>query len=98
MEECNTDNGSEAQARDCIGELLSGSTVDAKEAEFRKEAEARLSSLAGSVAAEEGDYRTKHWEGLLERWWALNEKIADLKKHFKCYNVECFIQKVKPLR
>lgn len=96
MEEFNTEENGDTEigARDCIGELLSGSTVDAKEAEFKKEAEARLTKLAGSVDVEDGTYRGRRG-GFVEVWRDLAKKIADLKKHFEqCYDVQCFIEKV----
>ncbi|MEM6807847.1 MAG: hypothetical protein AAF350_02025 [Pseudomonadota bacterium] len=95
MEDCNDNNGGEdAGSRDCLGDLLAGSTVDAKEAEFRKEAEAKLTALSGGVAAEEAAYRAAR-PALLERWDELDNKIRKLKSHFEdCYDYKCFIQEV----
>ena len=95
MEDCTTnENGDNDGGKDCLGDLLAGSTADAKEAEFRKEAEARLTKLADGVDAEEASYRSARDE-LVERWRELADKIRALKEHFEdCYDYQCFIEKV----
>lgn len=96
MEDQNSNDKGENEngGKDCLAELLGDSTVGAKEAEFLKEAEARLKKLADGFAAEDANYRAKYSE-LLERWKVLTGKIHKLKEHFsECFDYKCFIDRV----
>ena len=94
MEECNEDSGTTDGGKDCLRDHLSGSTQDAKEAEFKKSAEKKLGELINNIDKEEQDYRAAY-QGFKEKWNELEKKIRKLKDHFEeCYDYQCFIEKV----
>ncbi len=96
MEKCNQDdNGvSNGGSKDCLRASLGGSTKDAMEAEFKKEAEKKLGDLVGNVGKSEQEYRDTY-SSFSDKWQKLTESIFRLKEHFEeCYDYECFIREV----
>ncbi len=86
----NQNNIEENNPSNCLKDLLSDSTEEAKTGEFKKLAETKLGELINGVDQEEINYRN----GFIEckaTWERQNEKICEIKKRLEnCYNIECY--------
>ena len=76
-------------SHNCIAELLTKSTEQAKEGEFLKAAEEKLKELADGVSDEENKYRVDEKEGrdaLVMEWKRQKDTICDIRKRLEsCY-------------